>query len=359
MEYRQLGPNCGLRVSPLSLGTITFSGTNGFETFGHVDVAGAKRLFDIALEAGINHIDTANMYSLGAAEEVTGEALASEAKYKDLLVTSKVRMPVEDGPNGGGASRWHILDQVEKSLRRLRRDHIDLYYIHEWDAQTPMEEYLQTMDGLVRQGKIRYYGVSNFSAWQLMKVLNVCERNNFIKPVSQQIYYTPQAREAEYEVIPAAIDQGIGNQVWSPLAAGLLTGKFKRGGSDPSEETRQGAADWANPAVSDRESVYRVVEAAEKVANAHSASISQVILAWLLARPGINQVVVGARNEDQWKDSVKACELTLNDEEIALIDAANPPAYAYPFWHQAVFAWERHGKAEADILRVMKQYHGM
>ncbi|GGM40534.1 oxidoreductase [Longimycelium tulufanense] len=355
MQYRQLGSGCGLRISTLTFGTLPIGGRGGFEKAGTVDVAGARRLLDIALEHGVNMIDTANMYSYGQCEEILGEIL-QDSSYDDLMVTTKVRMVVEDGPNGGGQSRWHVLDQVDKSLRRLRRDHIDLYYLHEWDGQTPLEESLHTMDTLVRAGKIRYYGVSNYTAWQLMKVLMTCERHNFVKPVAQQIYYTPHAREVEYELIPAALDQGIGVQVWSPLAGGLLTGKYRRGQDGPAD-ARQAEKDWQDPVVKDRESLYDLVDLLGRIAAQKGRSIAQVALAWLLQRPAVSSVVVGARGPEQWLDCLGAVDVSLTADEIEAIDAANPPALAYPFWHQAMFASERLSDADRVIDEVMWRFH--
>lgn len=347
--YRQLSPGCGLRVSPLTLGTITFGGDHGMEYFGHVGVDGAVDLLSRAKDAGINLVDTANFYSTGVAEEVLGKALASSRSFDDLLVTSKVRMVIGDGPNDGGQSRWHILDQVDRTLRRLGRDHLDLYYLHEWDGQTPLEETLQTMDQLVRSGKIRYYGVSNYTSWQLMKVLMTCERNGFIKPVSQQIYYTPQARDAEYEMIPAAIDQGLGSQVWSPLGMGLLTGKYRRG-QDPQSPARMVDGPGTDVIVTDRENLYDMVDTLDEVASAHGASVAQVTLAWLLTRPGITNLVVGARTTAQWEDSLGAVDLTLTDEEISRIAGVSAPAVRYPFWHQVDLASDRLSAADRSII---------
>ena len=353
MEYRQFGRNCGLRISPLTFGTITFGGANGMEVFGHVDVDTARSMFDLCLERGINMVDTANMYSMGVAEEVTGEAL-DDPKYDGLMVTSKVRMVVGDGPNEGGQSRWHILDQVEKSLRRLRRDHIDLYYLHEWDGATPLEETAQTMDNLVRQGKIRYWGVSNYTAWQLMKMLMVCERHNFVKPVSQQIYYTPQAREAEYEMIPAAIDQGIANQIWSPLAGGALTGKFRRDQPEV-EGTRQTDGGWTAVRVADRENLYDIVDVLAEIANDKGATVPQIVLSWVMARPFVSSVVVGARTVGQWQDSLGALDITLDGDETRAIDAVSPPPMMYPFWHQADLATDRLSPADENIIDTIQQ----
>ncbi|MGW5456219.1 aldo/keto reductase [Nocardia sp. NPDC003979] len=347
--YRQLSPSCGLRVSPLSLGAITFGGAHGMEYFGHVDTDQAAELLHIAQDAGITMVDVANFYSKGVAEEVLGKALSTSEEFADLLVTSKVRMVVGDGPNDGGQSRWHILDQVDKTLGRLGRNHLDLYYLHEWDGQTPLDETLQTMDHLVRCGKIRYYGVSNYTAWQLMKTLMTCERHNLIKPVSQQIYYTPQAREAEYEMIPAGIDQGIGTQVWSPMAMGLLTGKYRRD-RQPSEGARMVDGDGSDLRVPDHENLYDMVDRLDQIATARDATIPQVVLAWLLTRPGITNLVIGARTPDQLRDSLGALTLELTDDEITQIAQVSPPPVRYPFWHQADLASDRLSAADRSII---------
>ena len=226
MEYRQLGQS-GLRVSVLTMGTMTFGGRGGFAQVGNTDVVGARRQVDMCLDAGVNLIDTADVYSGGLSEEILGEVLTG--RRDRVLVATKVRMPMGDGPNDAGLSRQHVISGCEASLRRLGTDHIDLYQVHEWDGQTPLEETLEALDLLVQQGKVRYVGASNYAAWQLMKALGVAERAGLPRFVSQQIYYSLQSREAEYELIPAAVDQGIGVLVWTPLAGGLLTGKYRRG----------------------------------------------------------------------------------------------------------------------------------
>jgi len=352
--YRPLSPTCGLRVSPLALGTLPFGGANGMSHMGNLGPDDAVKLLDRALEAGINLIDTANLYSGGVSEEVLGQALARSERYDQFLITTKARMVVGDGPNDGGASRWHLLNEVEKSLERLGRDHIDLFYLHHWDGETPLEETFQTMDGLVRSGKVRYYGVSNYTGWQLMKALKVCETHGFIKPVVQQIYYTPFAREAEYEMIPAGIDQGIGTQVWSPMSMGLLTGKYRRD-ARPESPARMADGDGSEIRVADWEKLYSLVDVLEEVATRRGATIPQVVLAWLLERPGVTNLAVGARTLDQFNDLLGSLELTLEDEDRAAIDEAGRPALAYPFWHQADMASERMSAADESIMATTKQ----
>lgn len=352
--YRPLSPTCGLRVSPLALGTLPFGGANGMSHMGNLGPDDATVLLDRALDAGINLMDTANLYSLGVAEEVLGEALARSSRYDELLVTTKARMVVGDGPNGGGASRWHLLDEVEKSLQRLQRDHIDLFYLHHWDGETPLEETLQTMDGLVRSGKIRYYGVSNYTGWQLMKALKVCETHGFIKPVVQQIHYSPYSREAEYEMIPAGIDQGIGTQVWSPLGMGLLTGKYRRD-SQPESGSRMVDGDGSEMRVADWEKLHSVVDVLDEVAQRTEATIPQVVLAWLMERPGVTNLAVGARSLDQFNDLLGSLELSLSAEDRQAIDDAGRPPLAYPFWHQADMASERMSPADESIMATTKR----
>ena len=246
MDYRQLG-HSGLKVSQLMLGTITFGGQAGFEKIGNLDADQARRLIDIACEAGVNTFDTANMYSMGLSEEVLGEAL--KGKRDDVLVTSKVRTPMGEGPNEGGASRYHIIRECENSLRRLGTDHIDLYQLHQWDGVTPIEESLAALDHLVQSGKVRYIGTSNYNGWQMMKTLAAAREHGLTRPVSQQIYYTPESREAEYEILPVGRDQGLGTLIWSPLGEGLLTGQLRRG-RQLSADHRQGSG-WPEPYIHD------------------------------------------------------------------------------------------------------------
>src|SRR5512132_1731292 len=294
MEYRHLGSS-GLRVSALTLGTMTFGGTGDFASVGSTEVAGARRQVDMCLEAGINLFDTADVYSAGASEEILGEAI--KGRRDRLLVATKARMPMGEGPNDAGLSRQHLIDACEASLRRLGIDHIDLYQVHEWDGLTPVEETLDALDTLVGAGKVRYIGCSNFTGWQLMKSLGAAERRGRRRYGSQQIYYSLQAREAEYELIPAALDQGLGVLVWSPLAGGLLSGKYRRDQAWP-EDTRL-AGDWDEPPIRDEQALYDVVDALVEIADARGASPAQVALAWLLGRPAVSSVIVGARTEEQ------------------------------------------------------------
>jgi len=345
MEYRQLGRS-GLRLSVLTLGTMTFGGVGFFAKTGSTDVAGARRLIDVALDAGVNMLDTANVYSQGASEAIVGEALGD--KRDGVLIATKARFRMGDGPNDRGVSRWHLIRACEDSLRRLRTDRIDLYFMHEWDGQTPLEETLEALDTLVRSGKVRYIGCSNYSAWHLMKALGISERHGYQRFVTQQIHYTLQAREAEYELVPIALDQGVGILVWSPIAGGLLSGKYRRG--QQPEEGRH-LKDWGEPPVRDVEALYRIIDALVEIGEAHGVSAAQVALAWLLGRPGVTSLVIGARTEDQLRDNLAAASLTLSEEERARLDAVSAPPLLYPYWHQANTAGDRLSAADLTLLK--------
>jgi aryl-alcohol dehydrogenase-like predicted oxidoreductase len=309
MEYRPLG-NSGLKVSALTLGTMTFGGRNQFKNVGSTDVEGARRQIDMCLEAGINTIDTADVYSGGLAEEIVGEALAG--RRDEVLLFSKVRFAMGDGPNDAGLSRQHIIAGCDASLRRLGTDYIDLYQVHEWDGQTPLEETLGALEQLLQSGKVRYVGASNYAAWQLMKALGLAERNLLPRFVSQQVYYSLQERSIEYELIPLAIDQGLGTLVWSPLAGGLLSGKYRRG--QPGPDGSRHVTDWSEPPVYDEDALYDTIEVLVEIADGRGVSAAQVALAWLLTRPSVSSVVVGARTDEQLADNLKAADLELSNE---------------------------------------------
>jgi aryl-alcohol dehydrogenase-like predicted oxidoreductase len=345
MEYRQLGRS-GLRVSALGLGTMTFGGRGNFAAVGSTDASAASRQIDMCLERGINLIDTANVYSRGLSEEILGKAL--RGRRDRVLVATKARMPMGDGPNDAGLSRTHLIAECEASLRRLSIDHIDLYQVHEWDGVTPLEETLTALDWLVQSGKVRYIGCSNYAGWQLMKALGLSERRGLERFVSQQIYYSLQARDAEYELVPAAVDQGIGILVWSPLAGGLLSGKYRRGVEGPAG-ARQ-LTNWDEPPVRDQEQLYDVVDALVEIGEAHGVSAAQVALAWLLARPGVSSVLVGARTDEQLADNLAAADLQLSDEEYARLEKASRPPLPYPYWHQAKTARDRLGPGDLALL---------
>src|SRR3954447_23915809 len=341
MDYRELGRS-GLRVSALTLGTMTFGGGGKFASVGSTDVEGAKRQVAMALDAGVNMIDTADVYSDGASEEILGKALGD--RRDDVLIATKARMTMGPGPNDAGLSRHYLIRACEASLRRLGTDYIDLYQVHEWDGVTPMEETLRALDDLVRSGKVRYVGCSNFSGWQMSKALGVSDRLGLERYVSQQVYYSLQARDAEYEIVPACLDQGVGILVWSPLAGGLLSGKYRRGEQGP--EGSRHLTDWGEPPVRDEDATYDVIDALVEIGEGHGVSAAQVALAWLLGRPAVASLVVGARTDDQLADNLASAELTLSDDERARLDEVSRPPLIYPHWHQAKTATDRLGPAD-------------
>jgi aryl-alcohol dehydrogenase-like predicted oxidoreductase len=294
----------------------------------------------------VNLIDTANVYSGGLSEEIVGQVL--EGRRDQVLVATKARMPMGDGPNDAGLSRHHLIRECEASLRRLRTDHIDLYQVHEWDGQTPLEETLEALDDLVRAGKVGYVGCSNYAGWQLMKALGVAERRGLDRFCSQQIHYTLQAREAEYELVPIAVDQGLGILVWSPLAGGLLTGKYRRG--RPGPEGSRLLSGWDEPPVRDQDKLYDIVEVLVKVASERGASPAQVALAWLLDRPAVTSVIIGARTTGQLVDNLGAADLVLSGDELARLEEVSRPPLLYPYWHQAKTAADRLGPADLTLL---------
>ncbi len=345
MEYRTLGYS-GLRVSALTMGTFTFGGRGPFGMVGSQGVPEARRLVDLCIDHGVNVFDTANMYSSGLSEEILGEVL--EGRRGEVLVTSKARMRTGPGPNDEGTSRFHLIRECERSLKRLRTDCIDIYYIHEWDGTTPVEEKLAALDTLVTQGKVRYIGCSNYSGWQVMKSLAASDRDRRARFVTQQIHYTLEAREAEYELLPLSVDQGLGVLVWSPLAAGLLTGKHRRG--QTAEGSRQ-AAGWTEPPIRDPERLWDIVEVLVKIGAARGVSAAQIALAWLLTRPAISSLVVGGRTEAQFLDNFGAVGLTLTEDEKARLNAVSRAPYIYPYWHQGNFATGRFSQADWALHR--------
>ena len=345
MEYRTLGGS-GLRVSVLTMGTMTFGGTGEFTDVGSTGPVEARRQVDMCLDAGVNLIDTADVYSAGLSEEIVGEVL--DGRRDRALLATKVRMEMGEGPNDAGLSRHHVITGCEASLRRLHTDHIDLYQVHEWDGQTPLEETLEALDQLVSSGKVRYVGASNYTAWQLMKALGVAERTGLPRFVSQQIYYSLQAREAEYELIPLAVDQGLGVLVWSPLAGGLLSGKYRRDQEAPAG-SRQ-LSDWGEPPVYDQEGLYDIIEALVGIGAEHGVSAAQVALAYSLGKPAVTSLVIGARTSEQLADNLAAASLTLADSERELLDKISSPPLIYPYWHQARTASDRLSPADLTLL---------
>jgi len=349
MQYRQLGTS-GLRVSALTLGTMTFGGTGKFADVGTTDLATAKRQLDLCREHGVNLVDTADVYSAGASEEILGEAL--EGRRDDWLVATKVRFAMGPGPNDGGLSRHHIMRAAEASLRRLRTDHIDLYQVHEWDGQTRLEETLGALDTLVRQGKVRYAGVSNYAGWQLLKALGVAEREHLTRFASQQIYYSLAGREAENELLPAAVDQGLGVLVWSPLAGGLLSGKFSRGadGKLAGPAGSRQLSEWSEPPIDFPDRLFDTIAVLTKIAADRGASPARAALAWLIGRPAVTSVIIGARTDEQLADNLAAADLILSPEETAALERVSRPPLLYPYWHQAASAGERLGPADRVLL---------
>jgi aryl-alcohol dehydrogenase-like predicted oxidoreductase len=345
MDYRQLG-HSGLRVSALTLGTMTFGGKDRFSLVGDTDVAGATRQIDMCLDRGVNFIDTADVYSGGVSEEILGKAIKD--RRDRVLIATKARMPMGDGPNDAGLSRQHLIEGCEASLRRMGIDHIDLFQVHEWDGQTPLEETLEALDTLVKSGKVRYVGASNYAGWQLMKALAVADRHGYQRFVTQQIFYSLQSRDAEYELVPMAVDQGIGILVWSPLAGGLLSGKFRR--ADKGLEGSRALTDWAEPPVRNEEQLLDTIEVLVEIGSSRGVSAAQVALAWLLGRPGVVSLIIGARTDEQLEDNLAAAELQLSDDERARLEEVSRPPLIYPHWHQAKTARDRLGAADLALL---------
>jgi aryl-alcohol dehydrogenase-like predicted oxidoreductase len=345
MDYRQLGRS-GLKVSLHTLGTMNFAGAGMFGKVGSLDLAECRRLVDLAVDHGVNLIDTADIYSTGRSEEALGEVL--KGRPPQLLLATKVRFPMGRGPNDQGLSRHHIIAACEASLKRLGRSHIDLYFLHEWDGQTPVEETMEALDTLVRQGKVRYTGCSNFSGWHIMKALMAADRLGYQRFCCQQIHYTPESRDAEQELMPIALDQGVGIQVWSPLAGGLLSGKFRRNAPPP--QISRHLEGWGEPPIRDEDRLYRIIDVLVEIGAAHGVSAARVTLAWIAGRPGVASLVIGARNPEQLADSLASAEFVVSAEERARIDAVSLQPLAYPYWHQCSTAAERLGAADLALL---------
>lgn len=335
MEHRLLGRS-GFKVPVLTLGTGTFGGKGPlFQSWGGSETAEATRLVDICLDAGLTMFDSADVYSDGAAEEILGKAI--KGRRDKVLISTKVTFRLGDGPNDIGSSRFHLIQAIEGSLKRLGTDYIDLFQLHGFDALTPVEETLNTLNSLVQAGKIRYIGCSNFSGWQLMKSLNVSERYGWPRYVAHQAYYSLIGRSYEWELMPLGIDQGVGAVVWSPLGWGRLTGKIRRGQPLPKTSRLNAKASIdAGPPVDD-EYLYRVVDALDDVAKETGKSVPQIALNWLLSRPTVSTVVIGARNEEQLRNNLGAIGWTLTREQISKLDAASETPRAYPYFHQRFF----------------------
>jgi len=332
MEYRQLGAS-GFKVPALTLGTGTFGGGNEFfKAWGATDVAEASRLIDICLDAGLNMFDSADVYSNGLAEEILGQAIKS--RRDKVLISTKGTFPMGPGPNDVGSSRFHITNAVNASLKRLGTDYIDLYQLHGFDAVTPIAEAVSTLDDLVRAGKIRYVGCSNFSGWHLMKSLAIADRYGWSRYVAHQAYYSLVGRDYEWELMPLALDQKVGTVVWSPLGWGRLTGKIRRGQPLPKDSRLQNkAVTGVGPQVPE-EHLYRVVDALDAVAGETGKNVPQIALNWLLQRPSVATVIIGARNEQQLRQNLEAVGWNLTAPQIARLDAASAVQPAYPYWHQ-------------------------
>jgi aryl-alcohol dehydrogenase-like predicted oxidoreductase len=329
MDYRSLGRS-GLKVPALSFGAGTFGGQGPlFSAWGDTDIAGARRIVDICLEAGVTLFDTADVYSNGASEEILGAAL--EGRRDQALISTKLGL-------AGGTSRKSLIDGVEAALKRLRTDRIDLLQLHAFDAATPVEETLSALDDLVRAGKVLYVGASNFSGWQLMKALAAADRHGWPRYVAHQAYYSLVGRDYEWELMPLAADQGVGAMVWSPLGWGRLTGKVRRGQPLPAQSRLHDTAD-AGPPVDD-ERLYRVVDALDAIAAETEKTVPQVALNWLLQRPTVSSVIIGARTEDQLRQNLGAIGWALTPEQVARLDAASavePPYPSYPYWREGGF----------------------
>lgn len=332
MEYRQLGAS-GLQVSVLSFGTATFGGGGDFfKAWGSTQVEEATRLVDLCLEAGINLFDTADIYSDGLSEEILGKAIAG--KRDQLLLSTKATFTFGSGPNNQGSSRFHLLKQVEGSLKRLNTDYIDVYHMHGFDGVTPVDETLRTLDDLVQSGKVRYIAASNFSGWHLMKSLAISEKYGWNRYVAHQVYYALANRDYEWELMPLGIDQKVGAIVWSPLAGGLLGGKYKRSQPKPTDtRTAQGGSPIPS-AVVDDELLYNVVDVLEEIAAETGKTIAQIAINWVLQRPTVSSIVIGARNETQLKENFEAVGWNLTSEQVQRLDKASEVPPIYPYWHQ-------------------------
>jgi len=330
MEYRSLGGS-GFKIPVLGFGTATFGGGNDwFKAWGESDVKEATRLVDICLEAGVNLFDTADAYSRGLSEEILGKAIGS--RRNEVIISTKMNFRMGEGPNDLGSSRYNLIRACEASLRRLNTDYIDIYTMHGFDGQTPVEEVLRTLDDLVQSGKVRYIACSNFSGWHLMKSLAVSDKYGWSRYVGHQAYYSLLGREFEWELMPLALDQKVGTLVWSPLAQGQLSGKIRRSQPIP-KDSRLAKVGWEGPAVPE-ERLYRVIDALDEVTAETGKTVAQVALNWLLQRPTVTSIVIGARNEEQLRANLGAAGWNLTTEQVAKLDKASEVEPIYPYWHQ-------------------------
>lgn len=345
MEYRFVGKS-GLQVSRLSFGTMSFGGAADYAAVGNSSSDEARRLVDICLDAGINVFDTADEYSKGLSEEMLGKAIGPERREK-VVIATKAFYRMGQEMHDVGASRKHLIRACEASLKRLDTDYIDLYQLHNFDSFTPLEETLSALDHLIQQGKVRYIGCSNYSAWHLMKALGIADKMGYQPFISQQMYYSLLARELEHESIPLALDQNVGIFVWSPLSFGLLSGKYRRHQPKPQESR---LAIWDPPGTVDWEKLYTVVDLLEKIAKTRNKSIPQVALNWILRRPGVTSVIIGARNEAQLKDNLGAVGWVLTEEEVRALEKASEVAEIYPYWHQQRWGEGRNPTTQRDYV---------
>lgn len=332
MEYRQLGSS-GLFVPVLCFGTATFGGSNEFfKAWGSTQVDEATRMVNLCMEAGVNFFDTADIYSDGLSEEILGKAIAGQRDK--LLISTKATFPFGAPPNNQGSSRFHLMKQVEGSLKRLNTDYIDVYHIHGFDGNTAVEETLRTLDDLVTSGKVRYIACSNFSGWHLMKSLAVSEKYGWSRYVAHQVYYSLLNREYEWELMPLGLDQKVGSIIWSPLAAGRLGGKYGRGKPVPQDSrVAQGGSPVPEAAIKP-EVFYKITDTLDEVAAETGKTVAQVSLNWLLQRPTVSSIIIGARNEDQLKQNLAAVGWNLTTDQVKRLDAASEIAAIYPYWHQ-------------------------
>ncbi len=332
MEYRQLGGS-GLQVPVLSFGTATFGGGNDFfKAWGNTQVEEATRLIDICLEAGINLFDTADVYSQGLSEEILGKAI--DGKRNQLLISTKATFAFGKEPNNQGSSRYRLIKQVEGSLKRLGTDRVDIYHMHGFDGNTPVEETLRALDDLIESGKVRYIAASNFSGWHLMKSLAASDKYGWNRYVAHQVYYSLANREYEWELMPLALDQKVGAIVWSPLAAGKLGGRYRRDKLVPGDgRVAQGGSPVPAHAIDD-ELLYNIVDAMDAVAAETNKTVAQVALNWLLQRPTVSSIIIGARNEQQLRQNIEATGWNLTTDQVKMLDAASEVPTIYPYWHQ-------------------------
>jgi len=346
MEYRQLG-NSGLRVPALSFGTATFGGGNDFfKAWGSTQVDEATRMVNLCLNAGVTLFDTANGYSRGAAEEILGKAI--HGLRDRVLVSTKATFPMSDEINDYGSSRLHLVKSCEDSLKRLGTDHIDIYHMHGFDANTPVEETLKALDHLVQSGKVRYIACSNFSGWHLMKSLSVSERYGWSKYIAHQAYYSLLNRDFEWELMPLGIDQGVGTIVWSPLASGKLTGKYRRSQPTPQDARIAQGGNPLQGTSDDDERLYGIVDVLDELSVEIGKTIAQIALNWLLQRPTVSTIIIGARNEEQLKQNLEATGWNLTPDQVKRLDKASWILPAYPYWHQRQFPMLN---ADPDLYR--------